>query len=138
MDGNVEHLPIIWLFIAYTVAVILIVISMMGLSHILGQKHHDHSTGEAFESGIVTSGSSNLRFSAQFYLVAMFFVIFDLEVVFIVAWAIAFRELGWIGYAAVSVFIGVLIIALIYEWKMGALDYGTNGKKILENLKNIN
>ena len=115
----------------YAGLALFIVISMLGFSYLLGQRHKDHSTDEVFESGITSTGSANLRFSAQFYLVAMFFVIFDLEVVFIVAWAIAFKELGWTGYMAAAVFIGVLVIVLLYEWRTGALDFATSGKKIL-------
>ena len=59
----------------------------------------------------------------------MLFVIFDLEAVFIFAWAIAFRELGWTGYVGVLVFIGVLVAALIYAWRLGALDWGSKGRK---------
>lgn len=58
------------------------------------------------------------------YLVAMFFVIFDLEAVFLVAWAVALREVGWAGYIEVLIFVGVLVIALIYLWRLGALDWG--------------
>jgi NADH-quinone oxidoreductase subunit A len=98
---------------------------MLGLSSLLGQRHTDRATGEPYESGIVSTGSARLRLSAEFYLVAMFFVIFDLEAVFIFAWAIAFREVGWAGYSEILVFIGILIAALIYLWRQGALDWGT-------------
>lgn len=135
MTHTTDYLLMVWPLFIYAVAVLLIVISMMGLSHILGQRHKDHSTGETFESGIISTGSANLRFSSQFYLIAMFFVIFDLEVVFIVAWVIAFRELGWVGYVAVATFIGILLIILVYEWRTGALDFVTSGKAILQKLK---
>ena len=69
-----------------------------------------------------------MRLSVEFYLVAMFFVIFDLEAVFLVAWAIAFRELGWVGYIEVVVFIGILLTPLVYLWRQGALDWGTVGR----------
>jgi NADH-quinone oxidoreductase subunit A len=70
--------------------------------------------------------------SVEFYLIAIFFVIFDLETVFIFAWAIAFFELGWQGYAAIMAFIAVLTIALIYEWRSGALDWGIKTRVGLE------
>jgi NADH-quinone oxidoreductase subunit A len=60
----------------------------------------------------------------KFYLVAMFFVIFDLETVFIFAWAIAFRDVGWVGYIDILVFVGVLVAALVYLWRLGALNWG--------------
>jgi NADH-quinone oxidoreductase subunit A len=111
--------------VVYCGAVIALVASMLALSHILGQRHTDRATGEPYESGIVSTGSARLRLSADFYLVAMFFVIFDLEAVFIFAWAIAFREVGWAGYMEILVFIGILIAALIYLWRQGGLDWGT-------------
>src|SRR5262245_59580896 len=97
---------------------------MLCLSYLLGQRHHERATSEPYESGIVSTGSARLRFSAKFYLIAMLFVIFDLEAVFIFAWAIAFSELGWGGYLGALIFIGVLFAALIYEWRIGALDWG--------------
>jgi len=102
---------------------------MLALSYLLGQRHRSKAKDEPYESGIVPTGSARLRFPAQFYLVAMLFVIFDLEAVFIFAWAIAFRELGWSGYIGALVFIGVLVVALIYAWRMGILDWGSQGRK---------
>jgi NADH-quinone oxidoreductase subunit A len=108
----------------YGVAVLALVASMLTVSWFLGQRHRGRETGEPYESGVAPTGSARLRLSANFYIIAMFFVIFDLEVVFIVAWAVAIRELGWPGYIGVILFIGVLMIALLYEWKLGALDWG--------------
>ena len=102
---------------------------MLALSYLLGQRHQERATGEPYESGIVSTGSARLRFPAQFYLVAMLFVIFDLEAVFIFAWAIAFRELGWNGYIGVLVFIGALVAALVYAWRLGLLDWGSKGRR---------
>ena len=67
----------------------------------------------------------------------MLFVIFDVETIFIVSWAIAFEELGWYGYIGVLVFIGLLVVVLIYEWRNGALDFGPDGKKILRAYRKI-
>lgn len=118
--------------IAYTALVCLIITAMLLLSWILGERHKARATRDPYESGIRVTESARLRFPVKFYLVAMFFVIFDLEVVFIVAWAIAFREAGWAGYFAVLVFIAVLAVVLIYEWRTGALDFGPSGRKILK------
>lgn len=122
---------ILWPLIAYSVVVILLVGIILGLSHLLGERHEDRATHEVFESGMIATGSSRVRFPAHFYLVAMFFVIFDLESAFIITWAVAFRELGWTGYMAILVFIVELSIVLFYIWKMGALDFGPSGSKIL-------
>ena len=84
------------------------------------------ATDQPFESGVVATGNADeVRLTIDFYLIAMFFVIFDLEAVFIFAWAVAFDELGWRGYVGASVFILVLLLALLYEWRTGVLDWGS-------------
>jgi NADH-quinone oxidoreductase subunit A len=118
----------LWPLVVYAGAVIVLVTTMLALSYVLGQRHQGTATGEPYESGIVSTGSARVRLSAEFYLVAMFFVIFDLEAVFIVAWAVAFREVGWHGYGEIVVFIGVLLAALVYLWRRGALDWGAVGR----------
>jgi NADH-quinone oxidoreductase subunit A len=109
----------------------------LGLSYVLGQRHKDRATGEAYESGIISTGSARLRFPSQFYLVAMLFVIFDIETVLIISWAIAYKEVGWTGFLGVSIFIFILLAVLIYEWRNGALDFGPDGKKILRAYKKM-
>lgn len=121
-----------WPFLLYATAVVLMVAGILLISHFLGERHNEPATGETYESGITATGSGRLRFPVHFYIVAMFFVIFDLEAAFIIAWAVAVKEVGWSGYIAVLVFIGILLVVLLYEWKTGALDFGPKGKKILE------
>jgi len=120
----------LWRLVVYFFGVIALVLIVLGLSSLLGEKSKmRRATIEPFESGVVSVGNAQVPISVEFYLVAMFFVIFDLETVFIFAWAVAFYELGWFGYLAVSVFVFVLVIALIYEWKSGALDWGVKKRK---------
>ena len=114
----------IWPLVVYFVAIIALVLTMLILSWLLGQQRANAATNDPFESGVVSVGNAHGRISVEFYLIAIFFVIFDLETVFIFAWAIAFFELGWQGYFAILVFITVLVIALIYEWRSGALEWG--------------
>lgn len=135
--SNPSSVPF-WPFIVYGAFVLALMILIISLSYFLGQRHTDRATGQPYESGILETGSARLRFSAQFYLVAMMFVIFDIEVVFIVLWALAFKELGWPGYLSICVFIGLLVAVLIYEWSLGALDFGPDGKKILKAYKKLN
>ncbi len=116
---------VFWPFIVYFLATLVLVTGMILISYFLGERHEERVTGEPYESGILPTGSARLRFSIKFYLIAMFFVIFDVESIFIFAWAIAFRELGWVAYIEMLVFIGILISALIYLWRVGALDWGT-------------
>ena len=113
----------LWPLAVYAVIVGMLVVAMLGLSYVLGQRHQDRATGSPYESGILSEGSARVRFPAKFYLVAMFFVIFDLEAVFIFAWAIAVRETGWTGYAEVLLFIMVLLATLAYLWRVGGLDW---------------
>src|SRR5688572_27288389 len=104
---------------------------MLGLSFVLGQRHNERATNEPYEGGILSTGSARLRFSSQFYLIAMLFVIFDVETIFIFSWAIAYDALGWVGYFGVLVFTLLLVAVLVYEWRNGALNFGPDGKKIL-------
>jgi NADH-quinone oxidoreductase subunit A len=119
-----EHATPVWPLVLYCVAVIVLVGGMTALSYVLGQRHTSKAMGEPFESGIVTVGYARFRLPVKFYLVAIFFVIFDLETVFIFAWAVASRDVGWVGYIDVVVFVGVLFAALVYLWRLGALDWG--------------
>jgi len=127
----------LWPVVVYFIAVLALVASMLVLSYLLGQRHAERATTEPYESGIVSTGSARLRFSVKFYLVAMLFVIFDLEVVFVIAWAIAFRELGWGGYLGVLFFIVVLVAALIYEWRLGALDWGSRDRIVRNDPREV-
>ncbi|MEE4192156.1 MAG: NADH-quinone oxidoreductase subunit A [Halieaceae bacterium] len=124
-------------FIVYFAAVVLLVATMLGLSWLLGQRRANKATNMPFESGVISVGSSQVQLSVEFYLIAIFFVIFDLETVFIFAWAIAFFELGWEGYAAIMVFIVILAVALVYEWRSGALDWGQKTRLGLEGVAPI-
>lgn len=122
----------IWPFLVYLLAVFGLVITMLVVAWLLGQRREDPSTLEPYESGIVPAGGSHMPVSVEFYLVAIFFVLFDLETVFIFAWAVAFYELGWAGYTAIMVFIVVLLVALVYALRVGALDWGLKTRVGLE------
>ncbi len=115
---------ILWPLVLFFFAVLALALVMIGVSQLLGQRHSERTTGDPYESGIIPTGSALTRFDANFYLIAVFFVIFDLETLFILSWAIAIRELGWGGYIEILVFIAILFIALIYLWGTGGLDLG--------------
>lgn len=135
MPGNkMDSIPL-WPLLLYATVVLVLLAVILSLSYILGQHHRDRATGKPYEGGIEQSGSARIRFSAQFYLVAMLFVVFDVEAVFIMLWALGFYELGWPGYIGAAVFIGQLAVVLIYEWGIGALDIGVNAKQILKAYK---
>ncbi|HEY5919359.1 MAG TPA: NADH-quinone oxidoreductase subunit A [Chryseolinea sp.] len=138
MEVSGDNTIPLWPLLLYGAIVLGLVCIMLGLSFVLGQRHNERATGEPYEGGILSSGSARLRFSSQFYLIAMLFVIFDVETIFIFSWAIAFKELGWFGYFGVGVFVILLFVVLIYEWRNGALDFGPDGKKILKAYKKLN
>jgi len=115
--------PSLWPLGIYFILVLLMVVGMLIVSYVLGQRHQGRSTGSPYEAGIVSEGSARVRLSSKFYLLAMFFVVFDLELAFIFAWAVVGRELSWTGYIEIVIFIGVLGAALAYLWRTGALDW---------------
>jgi NADH-quinone oxidoreductase subunit A len=125
LDHQAAQSANLWPLAVYIAAVLLLAAAMIGLSYILGERHTGRATGEPYESGIMPTGAAWIRFDVKYYLVAMFFVIFDLESIFIFAWAVCVKEAGWGGYLAIVIFIGILIAALFYLWRMGALDWGT-------------
>lgn len=127
-----DQTVVFWPFIVFAIISVILVGSMILLSWVLGERHKEKDTDDPYESGIIPTGNARLRFSSHFYLIAMFFVIFDLEAAFIMAWAVSFRELGIAGYLGMLVFIGILVVVLIYELSIGSLDFGPDSKKILK------
>lgn len=120
----------LWSLAVYALAVLAIAAAMIGISALLGERHREKATGEPYESGIAVTGSAHMRLPVQFYLVAMLFVIFDLEAVYIFAWAVAVQEVGWLGFGEMLVFIAVLLIGLAYLWRVGALEWRTAPRRI--------
>jgi NADH-quinone oxidoreductase subunit A len=123
----------LWPLVVYFILVLLMGAAIIVVSSLLGERHAERSTGQPYESGMPVTGSARRRFSVDFYLVAMFFVVFDVESIFIFAWAIAWRQLGWTGYVEVLVFIGIMLAALAYLGRLGALDWGTVRRQKTEN-----
>ena len=113
----------LWPLAVYFGIVLLLAVMLLAASALLGERHHERATGLPYESGVASTGSARLRFGISFYLVAVFFVIFDLEAAFLFAWAVALREIGWAGYLEGLIFIGVLMAALAYLWRSGGLAF---------------
>ena len=122
--------PEAWALGVYVIAVFVVVGLMLGLAWVLGGRNHGRAKTEPFESGVVPVGSARLRISAKFYLVAMFFVIFDLEAVFLYAWAVSVRESGWPGFIEAAVFVVLLLLGLLYIWRLGGLDWAPTRNSI--------
>lgn len=97
--------------------------AMFTLGHFVGPKNPTPEKMMPYECGNDTRGSRGLRPSVKFYLTAILFVVFDVEVVFIYPWAVLFRSLGWVGLLSMLAFIGSLLVALVYCWKKGAMEW---------------
>jgi len=113
----------------YIPLALMIVIGIVGglvfvnLSKWLGPKHPTEEKLSTYESGMEPVRTARERFSVKFYLVAMLFIVFDIEIVFMYPWAVQFRQLGWFGFAEMMVFIGVLLVGLLYILRKGALRW---------------
>jgi NADH-quinone oxidoreductase subunit A len=116
---------VLWPLAVYFGITVLFAVLLLAVSALLGERHHERATCLPYESGVVSTGSARLRFGVSFYLVAVFFVVFDLEAAFLFAWAIAMRDIGWAGYFEGLVFIGVLMAALGHLWRSGALAFAS-------------
>ena len=121
--------PEFWSIAVYIVVTFILCGIMLGLSAVLGGKSGARARNEPFESGVVSASPERLRLSAKFYLVAVFFVIFDVEALFLYAWAISLRESGWAGFVEAFVFIAILVASLYYLARIGALDWAPQARK---------
>lgn len=93
------------------------------IGYLLGPRKPYPEKLSAYECGFEPFNDARAPFDVRYYLVAILFIIFDLETAFIVPWAVVFRELGWFGLSAMGLFLGLLTIGFIYEWKKGALEW---------------
>ncbi len=121
----------LWPLVLYSALVIVLIGALVAFSYVFGERHRTRATNEPFEAGIVSVGDAHLRLSAKYYLIAMFFVIFDVETLFLYAWAVAVREAGWSGFIEAVIFIAILLAALIYLWRIGALEWGSDRRQAI-------
>jgi len=120
MDGYLlDYLPIL-IFIALAAA---LGIAFMAAPFLLAPSDPDPEKVSAYECGFNAFDDARMKFDVRFYLVAILFIIFDLEVAFLFPWAVAFQEIGLAGFWAMMIFLGILTIGFIYEWKKGALEW---------------
>ncbi len=98
-------------------------LALVGLATLLGPRRPSRVKAAPFECGSEPIGDARQRFGVRFYVIALLFVVFDIEAVFIYPWAVQVRELGWAGYATMAVFAGTLVAGLAYVWKKGALEW---------------
>ena len=120
MDALLQsYLPIV-IFVGVAVAIGL---ALLVAPFIVAYKQPDSEKLSAYECGFAAFDDARMKFDVRFYLVAILFIIFDLEVAFLFPWAVVFKEIGWFGFWSVMVFIAVLTVGFIYEWRKGALEW---------------
>lgn len=113
----------LWPLLLYTALAFLLVVFMVAVSSVLGQRHRETATDIPYESGMMPTGGAWAPFDVKYYLLAVFFVIFEIEAVFVFAWAVSLKKAGWAGYIEMLIFILILLAALGYLWGIGALDW---------------
>lgn len=118
-----------WSAIAFLLAAAGLVAFMLVVPRLLGGRSSGSQKQETFEAGVVSAGSARIRLSAKFYLVAIFFVIFDLEALFLYAYAVSVREVNWLGFTAAAIFIAILFVGLVYEMRLGAMNWAPADKR---------
>ena len=123
MSQNLDSLAHNWAVASCVLECLFVCCAMLGISALLGGRTRGRAKIEPFESGIVSVGSAHLRLSAKFYLVAMFFVIFDVEALYLYAWAVSLRENSWPGLIEAATFIFILLGGRGYLWRVGALRW---------------
>ena len=96
---------------------------MIALGFVLAPHNPNSEKLSPYECGFEAFEDSRMKFDVRYYLVAILFIIFDLEIAFLFPWAIVLENIGWFGYLAMSLFLGILVIGFIYEWKKGALEW---------------
>jgi NADH-quinone oxidoreductase subunit A len=112
-----------WSVAIYGAIIVATGLVFLGASRFLGPRRHWVEKEETYECGVPLLGSSRERFSVKFYLVAILFVLFDIETLFLLPWAVVFRRLGWFGLLEMLTFVAVLSIGFVYAWRRGGLDW---------------
>ena len=120
--------PGIFSLVIYGILILALVGVLLFIAVWLGEKKNNPEKLRPYESGVIPTGSARLRYPVPFYLVAIFFLIFDVEGAYIFSWAIAYDRLGWSGWLQISFFIVVLLLGLAYIWKKGGLEWGPTTK----------
>ena len=114
-----DYLPLV-IFIAVALAIVL---ALLIVPFLVAYKAPDPEKLSAYECGFNAFDDARMKFDVRFYLVAILFIIFDLEVAFLFPWAVTLGDIGWLGFGSMMGFLGVLTVGFIYEWRKGALDW---------------
>ena len=121
--------PGVFSLVVFGLMIVVLIALLLFVASWLGEKKSNSEKLRPYESGVIPTGSARLWYPVPFYLVAIFFLIFDVEGAYIFSWAIAWENLGWTGWLQIGFFIGVLILGLVYIWKKGGLEWGPTSKK---------
>ncbi|MGE0083072.1 MAG: NADH-quinone oxidoreductase subunit A [Desulfococcaceae bacterium] len=121
--------PGIFSLTVFGIIVTVLIGFLLFLSFWLGEKKPNAEKMRVYESGIIPSGSARLRYPVPFFMVAIFFLLFDVEGAYIFSWAVACKDLGWSGWMQMSFFIIILLLGLVYVWRKGGLEWGPSMKK---------
>lgn len=114
-----QYLPVL----VFIILGLILGVVMIGAGNLFSKHQPDSAKNAPYECGFDAFESSHIPFDVRFYLVAILFIIFDLETAFFFPWALALRKIGWFGFGAMMLFLGLLVIGFIYEWKRGALEW---------------
>jgi NADH-quinone oxidoreductase subunit A len=118
-----NYVPVL-IFIAVSVGFGGILVAVgFGLSRLLGTHQPDREKNSAYECGFDAFEDTRMKFDVRYYLVAILFIIFDLEIAFLFPWAVSLHQIGAFGLIAMAVFLGILVVGFVYEWKRGALEW---------------
>jgi len=115
----INYLPILVLLVISTVLAAVVIL----ISTFLGPRHPTQRKLQPYESGMTPLGSAQRRMPIKFYLVAVLFILFDVEIIFLYPWAVTFRQLGLFGFVEMVIFVAILLVGYVYAWKKGALEW---------------
>ena len=115
----INYVPVL-IFMVIAIGLVAVIVV---LSELLGKKKHFASKDMPYECGMDPIGDARSRYTVRFYVIAMFFIVFDIEAIFLYPWAVVFKPLGWFGFWEMLVFIGIIAVGLVYVWGKGALEW---------------
>ena len=115
----IDYLPIL-IYMVIAVGLVGLIVLM---SEFLGTKRHTPLKDLPYECGMEPIGDARHRYAVRFYVIAMFFIVFDIEAIFFYPWGVVFKPLGWFGFVEMFVFVAILVVGLIYVWGKGALEW---------------
>ncbi len=118
-----NYFPILLFLVIGALVAIGGIVSSGVLSRLTGVHKPDAEKLSPYECGFEAFEDARMKFDVRYYLVAILFILFDLEIAFLFPWAIVLRDIGWFGLAAMAVFLGILVVGFVYEWRKGALEW---------------